>query len=489
MLRRQYWVPIAALGLLVFDLCVRALHSPLITDELMARLSAQTPSLWTLLRLLREQPMNFDAPVFPVLAFGFAHLPIPIDFAIRIPSMIAMCVAIVALFCLVRDWLGFGAALLAAEFLAVSPHAHYGAIGRPYSLLLAAVAISLLSWHRATQATERRPFWIAALGISATLAFLTQYFAIFALCPIAVAEIVRSFLRRNIDWPIWAAFAAAGLVAAPVYAAYLPAGEIYRAHPFLPLNTGQLVAAFRDTVSFFIVFAVVVSALVLKLLFGAGRQSRHLRGYEWIAAAAFALYPFLAFYVAGRHANTFSSRYGMCAVLGVAILLSALMNFVTGGSLRILIAVFVISFSLGQLWYFELAPQPAFSPSSAWAKSTPDLLNRYPDLALVTPDFDFAMRTRLYGPAWLVSRLTMITNPESMVRFAGNDNAALAALAIHRWTNWPLVDYFQFRRTHDRFLMYGEYWMYAALKAEGAKIQMLGQIGPYNLYLVEASKS
>src|SRR3954447_11051166 len=71
----------------LFDLPVIARHTPAGTDALMARISAQSSSLWHMLKLLRDQPVNVDPPMFPVFAYAAARLPLPIDFAIRIPAM------------------------------------------------------------------------------------------------------------------------------------------------------------------------------------------------------------------------------------------------------------------------------------------------------------------------------------------------------------------------------------------------------------------
>ena len=478
----------ALLALICFDLLVRALHTPLNTDELMARISAQSANLQTVLTLLRREPLNVDPPLFPIVSFLFAHLPVPVDLAVRIPSILGMCIAAAALFGVVRDWLGFGVALIAAELLASSPHAEYGAMARPYSLLIAALAAALLSWDRAAQARVNRRFWIVLLGISTEAAMLLHYYAAFGIVPIVLGELVRSAVRRAIDWAVWTSLAAAALVAAPIYAAFLPAGAIYRAHPFHPLRAGDLGLTFLNSLNYPVALTALGVAVTLRFVFRDPGRVDGLRPYQWVVASAFALSPLLVFSTAGLASNTFRVWHAIYMIIGVAILVGAAIYYAAGGNRTALLGALFISLIVDQIGYIDLARQPAFSPSSQWAGENPDLLNRYPHLDLVSPDFDFAMRTHLYGPAWLSSRLIMITSRESMLRFAGNDNAALAALAIHRWTGWPLTDYFQFRRTHTQFLLYGEYWMYNALKSEGAQIELLGWAGPYRLYLVNAPK-
>jgi len=201
-----------------------------------------------------------------------------------------------------------------------------------------------------------------------------------------------------------------------------------------------------------------------------------------------ALGPVLLFMAGRLYTHTYATRYGICAVLGIVIILSALTNFIAGGSVRILAPAFLIAFALYQWQFIQTARSPVDSPGSAWAKATPELLQKYPSLPLVIPDFDYAMRSHFYAPPWLSSRLLMMGNQESMLRFTGSENPTLAMLAIHRWTGWPLVDYFSFCREHKQFLLYGEYWALDALKADGADVQPIGAVGPYHLYLVNLLK-
>jgi hypothetical protein len=481
----QYALLAMVIAALLFDLFVVARHLPPGTDDLMARISAQSQGLGRMLTLLREQPVNVDAPLFPVLAYWAARLPLPIDMALRIPSMIALCVAAVVLFLLVRDRLNPGAAYMSTLLLALSPYARFGAIARPYAIFLVWIALALLCWLRAVEGGPRRRIWLAGLALFSTAALLTQYFAPFTLLPIAAGEIFRSRQRR-VDWPVWAALTAGLLLFIPIYIAFSPGGAPYGAHPFTPLNVRELKNSFADAVPADAVAALLIGTGILAIPFRPAPSVRSFFDYEWLAIVGIASSPVLLFIAGGIFAHTYSVRHGICAVLGVTIILVSCLHRAAKERAAILVLLFAAAFAVRQGQILRGARQPAPSPQAAWAGATPELLQRYSDLPLVTPDFDYAMRIHFYAPAWLSSRLTMITNRASMVQFVGTDNPALAALAIHRWTGWPLEDYFDFRRRHKRFLMYGVYWMLDALKADGADIQPLGNLGPYPLFLVNA---
>jgi hypothetical protein len=486
LIRYQYLSLAVVIAAVFFDLLVIARHSPLGTDELMARISAQSVSLGRMFTLLRSYPANVDAPVFPVLAYCASRLPLPIDMAIRVPSMVAMCVAVIALFFLVRERLDIGAAYMTTLLLAVSPYARFGAVARPYAVLLALVSIALLCWCRAVDNGSKRRIWLTGLGISSTAALLTQYLAPLALLPIGAGEILRSWRRRKIDWSVWAALTVGLLIFIPVYLLFAPAGRPYGAHPFRPINVMDLKESFKDAVYPDAVTVLTVLVGVLAIPFRDSPSVRSFFSHEWLAIIGMMASPLPTFAVAGLVAHTYSSRHGICTLVGTTVILASCINRVAKERTAVLFLAFVIGFAATQRPMALMVRQPAYLPQSAWVGATPELLRTYSNLPLITPDFDYAMRIHFYAPSWLSSRLIMIINRESMVKYTGTDNTALAALAIHRWTGWPLVDYFSFRRQHQQFLMYGSYWMLDALKADGAIIKDLGKVGPYPLFLVNA---
>ncbi len=484
LLRYQYWFLGIFIAAIFFDLVVLACHLPLGTDELMARISAESSSVGRMLTLLRDQPVNVDAPVFPVLAYYAARLPLPIDLAIRFPAIIAMCITLVAVFLLVRDLLGAGASWIAVGLLSTNAYSLYGAIARPYALLLAGVALTVLCWQRAIVGGRNRRLWLIALSFSSAFALLSHYFAAVSILAVILAELSRCLRRRAVDWPVWGALGWAALMFIPVYLTFAPAGQPYRVHPFDRLNGPDIAATYADTINIQFVIVLLLATILPAVVLGLLRHPRLLPFHAWVVAVSLALGPVLLFMAGRLYTHTYATRYGICAVLGIVIIVSALINLIADSNARILVPAFVLAFALYQAQFIKMARLPIESPRSSWAKATPELLRKYSDLPLVIPDFDYAMRSHFYAPPWLSARLVMIANEKSMLQFTGTGNPALAMLAIHRWTGWPLVDYFAFCREHKRFLMYGGYWALDAFKSDGAEIQQLGDIGPYHLYLV-----
>lgn len=552
---RFAWIGLALLlAALAFRLIGIAFRTPLGTDELMARVSAQSPSLLQVLTLLRAQPVNVDAPVFPVLGYLAAHLPLPIDLAIRIPSMIAMLVAVAAVFSLVRRHLNSVSGFVAAGVLATSGYATmYGAAARPYAFLLAFVLVAALCrQHAVSGDSRRRAFWLVSLAVSSTLAFWTHYFAALCFLGMFAADAHRCWRGRRIDRGIWAAYGFAFLCSLPVYWMLLPGAQPYRAHPFDELRIAELAQTYADAIN--LEFALCVSLIPLivglsgklllrftaggwrnrattvtfagaPLLFAvgvyftrthaerygnagvmfailwltatlvfplsvwsaAGKRGDPLLPQEvdyWFLTAGFALVP-IPLYAAGvLYTNTYAIRYGIVAAGGVAMWMGAFVRLST----RVLTALASGFVLLVAVFRLVMPPDALHGPQrneEALVTANPAALRGYDDLPLVMSDFDHWMRVKFYAPAWFSSRVVMVTSPDVMRRFGRSENLALAALAIHRWTGWPLESYESFTREHRRFLLCTLFVVDSQLKADGARIKPVEQLGGYPLVLVQ----
>ena len=78
---------------------------------------------------------------------------------------------------------------------------NYAANARPYSILLACVAFALVCYDKLPSFR-----WAILFGLSLALAQGVYYFAIFAVLPFALAEVVVLIETRRIRWQAWLAF-------------------------------------------------------------------------------------------------------------------------------------------------------------------------------------------------------------------------------------------------------------------------------------------
>ena len=96
--------------------------------------------------------------------------------------------------------------MIAVGFLWTTNLFQYSFEARPYILLTACTAVSLLLWRRASDGQGRRG---ALLGLSLVVAVAmgSHYYAIFSLFPVGAGELARTWRRRQLDVPVWLALA------------------------------------------------------------------------------------------------------------------------------------------------------------------------------------------------------------------------------------------------------------------------------------------
>ena len=121
----------------------------------------------------------------------------------RYLSALFGCASLWVLYVLVRGWAGRMAGFIAVLGLCHTAALTYFVEGRPYAMFTLFVAVAALCWDRSTG--ERRMLAIAGMGIAASVAVATHYYAVFVLVPLSLAQCARDWPRRRPDWPVWAA--------------------------------------------------------------------------------------------------------------------------------------------------------------------------------------------------------------------------------------------------------------------------------------------
>ena len=88
------------------------------------------------------------------------------------------------------------------------------------------------------------------------------------------------------------------------------------------------------------------------------------------------------------------------------------------------------------------------------------------------------------------ARLFSLHDTDAAIRFLGNDTGERNMSGLSRVTALPIVDYTMFVRDHRRFLVYGLFvtrfdWLIDQLRASGAHVEYLRQVGNDWLFLIE----
>jgi 4-amino-4-deoxy-L-arabinose transferase-like glycosyltransferase len=211
---REVWLCIAIL-FTFFLACVHAARlRPFWFDELSTLFVANAP---TIRDMFRAAPTDGNPPLYFLLARLFLHLPLKMELALRLPSVLAYILAAITVYCFVRRDAGRIYALLSMSMFLGCTLQLYAVEARAYSLLLAFTGITICSWQYYRQSGRR---WaLAGISLGVLGAILThQYGVIYATLPLIAGESVRALRLRTLDGRV-------------VYAVAIPALAILLTYP------------------------------------------------------------------------------------------------------------------------------------------------------------------------------------------------------------------------------------------------------------------
>ncbi len=283
----------------------------------------------------------------------------------RVPSIVALYIAALCIFALVRAQTNSIIALVALGFTLDSGLFIYAIQARQYALLASGLAIALLLWNGMH---ERGALQLRALALWFVLAFCLSlhFYGFIEVTTIGVAETIWLVTRKDLRWSVW--FPLAGT--APVAATWYPLGKhlkefvlqdsssgSYYGHP----SVGTLLEAiFQSLVSEESVALLTLCALVLAgaayLADRGGRPSASasepdsrdhakMTKLEIIAAALLTI-PFVSFGFSVIFSSSFAVRYASAASLFPGVFYGCVMGRVPFNKLVSLTMAPVIAASL-----------------------------------------------------------------------------------------------------------------------------------------------
>ena len=193
--------------------CLRALYKPLWFDEIISILIAKQPDasdMWA----IAKSGADGQPPLYDYLIRWCVLLLHNDALGLRLPSIIGFFVFCWSLFEIVSRRISRWYGLIALLFPVLGGTWYYATEGRPYGLLLGFSGLAALSWQ--SVALQRHRVWaLIALSASLAAAISIHFFAPVLLCSLGLAELARSYWRRQFDWPVWIALSAPVLVLIP----------------------------------------------------------------------------------------------------------------------------------------------------------------------------------------------------------------------------------------------------------------------------------
>ena len=282
------------------------------------------PDVWAFLATGVEQ----TPPTFHLLSRWVIHTLGEHHVTVRLPSILAVGVLGICLFVVVSRRTSPAYGFIAMLFPLTTQAFLYAYEARPYALVLAFSAASLLCWTSAADG-RRRALSLAGLAVTLAAALCSHYYAVLVFLPLAAGELARSLDRRRVDLGIWLAFSVATI---PLFV-FLPLIQSGRklAATFWARPQWQQMADFYQHVLspasvplLVIVLGLAVYGLARasdggkSAATGAAPPPRH----EIVAALGYLALPVVAVLVAKLVTGAFTDRYALPAVLGVAIIVS-----------------------------------------------------------------------------------------------------------------------------------------------------------------------
>lgn len=446
-------------------------------DELFTYYIAKQPGLKGIWRAL-----SMGADNHPILSAAFTQWALRIfgdsQVSARVPAMLGFLLLCVSLYFLVRRRLPAGFAVAAMAFPAITDAYQWGTEAKPYGLWFGFSALALLCWQRATDG-HRRKLALAGLGLSLGAAFLSYCYAPLILVALGTGEAVRTWRRRRVDWPIWAAL----VVPLCTAVTYIPLlRSLSKGTAVQELPTWSSIAETYSSLLEPTIWILAGIFLACMLLRSKLESHADFPVHEVAAIVAITLFPFFAVAVAKIWAGFYWARHGYLCVIGVSILLASVLR-ISGRAAGGIAAAVLVLFFFGDnvLWLVHV-----FHPSRE-ALATAFINDPYMprgDLPPIPPGVPIVVSNGIeyfeffhYAKPSIAPRLYFLTDKDAALKYNRIETSSVIYYNIKRWSGLPMnvEPYREFVAAHPHFYAYGpwtsrEDWLLRKLSSDGAEL-------------------
>ena len=307
-------------------------------DEVLTTWAARLPNPAAIYSALAHGS-EFAPPTFPLLLHYFTKVAGGSNLALRVPSILAIVVAVGCSFSLMRRYLGleraaFGA-VLALEGLRV-----YALQARPYALVCACMAVALVLWDSPNRTPGRQPAWWRSAAIALVLAFAISlhFYAVLLVPCLGLMELLYAWRTKAFRPAMWIALVFGGasiLIWKPLmnamsrYVSMDSSSPAYYARPtFERLLSIYDTLFLRGTITPLLLFAALfVSAIALFLGMKTAEDAPEASDEGRIGFGAMliglAVFPLIVFVFSRFVTKAFAERYTIAAELGISAIVAA----------------------------------------------------------------------------------------------------------------------------------------------------------------------
>jgi hypothetical protein len=473
----------------------QATIKPLWFDELLTEVLSRKSglsALWTALKTA----VDGNPPPFYLIERAAAALPINEHIAYRLPSILAFSATLICLYFFVERRSGPLTGLLCASLVLMTPlYNYYADEARPYSMMIACLAFALVCYQRVPAVS-----WTMGLFASLFLAMSLHYYAVLAFLPFFAAELLFALSSRRWRLLVWAALLLA-LIPLIVFRSFLVAVKAYYGSHLW--SRPQFMEVLRSYGTFFRVetpwgFALAglsVAAVLLALLqlgprteLAEGREPSPL--HEHVLVLGFIGFPMIVFLFAKLTHGGAVPRYYLCGILGVAIALRYVLDWLPPRASLICGAFLLLAIGTEEFSFWSTLRLNSGAPTAP-AKSLlafVDSVHR-DDLPLVLSDAMGYFELQHYASPELQRRMVTLIDPPTADHYVGTDSVDKVMLALRQVTPLNVVDFPEFTASHRSFLLYSNgspyEWVLTRFVQHGDALRILAAQGRASLYLVE----
>jgi len=469
---------------------------PLWYDELSSRWFGEAASLGEFVNHVRAG-VEPTPPLYLITQYLSVHFIGWGEWVGRVPSMAGYGVSLIFLYLFVARRLDAIGGATAMAVMILSGSIYYAQEARPYGLVFGCASLAMWSWQMYIEKGLARH---AALCVMALFtAGSLHYYAVLLSVPFGLAELVRIWQRRRIDWKILLAVAAPGialLVHLPLIRMFLgkQSNPAYTwSKPVLTFPAKFWLRALEPGVFVFVCVVILLvwiwrSQAVKPVETKPAKFS--LPDAELMLLIGFVLIPAAGTIFAKLVTNAMAPRYVFSAVLGFSALAAHLLARVepAAGRVWVLLLLLVAGGGNGALdirWMLREAPPGQFElPVMAGETALPVAIDDY---------LLYATLGR-YAPPEVRSRLIYLTDDESFTRYTKAGQMELSTVeGVKKGQLSGQAEYLvPFLRSHSRFLLFeplrpdqDESWLAHALLDRGLGLRLIAVQSGGRWYLVE----
>jgi hypothetical protein len=423
-----------------------------------------------------QQPPLFYWLTHGVMSvFGVHHI------SLRLPAMFG-----IALACLCAYWIvsrrtspAYGFAAMMMPLVTVAHTYAYEARGYGWSLGMASAAV--VCWLAAAEG-RRRVLALFGLAFTLALALSGHYYAVLMFVPLGLGEAVRTWTRRRVDAPVWAAFAASGV---PLLF-YLPVIRAARTYSgtFWGFPEWWRMLDYAD-----FLLAPATVPLIFAPLFAAWylsipnthekRETRRLPAHELALLLGLVALPFLTMILAKIITNGFTHRYVMYPIIALSVLVPLLASAAFGGRRPAALGLTLVLLTCFCVASLQDSIQHWITLLDLTSGETLLQNSAKGDSPIVITEATTFYQLSFYAPRSLANRLVYLADKEQSVHYLRHDTIDRGLLDLRRWFPLNAVPYRDFLSARPGFFAYGHItwmtWHLWALSKDTPGMQLVGR--------------